>query len=152
MPRNWKWGKKRDSGYRSGAEEKLAAYLTEQDVKFEYETLIITYEKKVVRGLCKECGNKKTVVKLATYKPDFILENGTIIEYKGRLTAQDRSKLVAVVRSNPERKIKLLFGSDNKLSKGNPKRYSDWCTANGFDYAISTPPRRWLRGRSAQPA
>lgn len=142
-PRGWSYGKKRDSGYRSGAEEKLAAWLTEHNVKFEYETLILTYEKKVNKGLCKGCG-AKTVVKLATYKPDFILENGVIIEYKGRLTATDRAKLLAVRRSNPERDLRLLFGSDNKLAKNSTKRYSEWCRSNGIDYAIGVPPAGWL--------
>lgn len=152
MPRNWKWGKKRDSGYRSGAEETLAAWLTEHNVGFTYESLILKYEKPVRSGLCKTCDGKK-VVKIATYKPDFVLENGEIIEYKGRLTAADRTKLIAVARSNPELRLKLIFGSDNKLAKNNKKRYSEWATEHGFDYAIGSPPRRWLRehGSDVQP-
>ena len=144
MPHNWKWGKKRESGYRSAAEERLAENLTNSGIGFEYEKLILTYEKKVPRGLCKNCGQKQ-VVKLATYKPDFVLDNGVIIEYKGRLTSQDRTKLVAVAKSNPDRRIRLLFGSDNKLTKNNEKRYSQWAAEHGFDYAIGTPPRRWIR-------
>lgn len=143
MPRNWQWGKKRKSGYRSGAEEVLAETLTASGVGFSYESLKLEYEKPVRKGKCKNCDGNK-VVKLATYTPDFVLDNGIIIEYKGRLTAPDRSKLLAVMRSNPDHKIKLLFGSDNKLQKNSEKRYSDWATANGFDYAIETPPRRWL--------
>jgi hypothetical protein len=144
MPRNWSWGKKRKSGYRSGAEELLAETLTNSGVGFSYESLKLIYEKPVRQGLCKECGKRK-VVKLATYTPDFILDNGTIIEYKGRLTATDRAKLLAVAKSNPDRRVKLLFGSDNKLAKNNNKRYSEWCTEHGFDYAIGVPPKRWLR-------
>jgi Phage endonuclease I len=145
MPRNWSWGKKRKSGYRSGAEEKLAEFLTAQGIGFEYETLKLQYEKAVRSGLCKNCNGKK-VVKVATYTPDFVLGNsGLIIEYKGRLTATDRSKLIAVRKSNPEIKLVLLFGSDNKLQKNSEKRYSTWATENGFDFGIGTPPRRWLK-------
>jgi Phage endonuclease I len=148
MPRNWSWGKKRKSGYRSGAEEKLAETLTESGVGFTYESLTLEYEKPVRKGKCKECNGKK-VVKVATYKPDFVLDNGRVIEYKGRLTAADRSKLIAVRNSNPTVKIHLLFGSDNKLQKNGTKRYSEWATEHGFDYAIGSPPRRWLSKRSA---
>jgi hypothetical protein len=144
LPRNWSYGKKRKSGYRSGAEELLAEALTASGVGFEYESLKLTYEKPVRKGLCKKCGNGK-VVKVATYTPDFVLNNGTIIEYKGRLTATDRSKLIAVRNSNPDTKIHLLFGSDNKLQKNSDKRYSTWATEHGFDYATGTPPKRWLR-------
>jgi len=144
LPRGWSWGKKRKSGYRSGAEEKLAETLTESGVGFTYESLTLEYEKTVRKGKCNQCGSTKGVVKVATYKPDFILDNGIVIEYKGRLTASDRSKLVAVKKTNPEIKLKLLFGSDNKLAKNNDKRYSQWATENGFDYAIGSPPRRWL--------
>src|SRR5882762_10202182 len=101
MPRNWSWGKKRKSGYRSGAEEMLAEYLTEQGTKFEYESLKLEYKKKVRSASCDECGGSKVSQK-HTYTPDFVLDNGTIIEYKGRLTASDRSKLLAVLKSNPE--------------------------------------------------
>lgn len=144
MPRNWSWGKKRKSGYRSGAEELLAEALAASGIGFEYESLKLEYEKPVRKGKCKECNGKK-VVKVATYTPDFVLFNGRIIEYKGRLTATDRSKLIAVRNSNPDTKIHLLFGSDNKLQKNSEKRYSDWAKANGFDYAIGATPRRWLR-------
>lgn len=146
MPRNWSWGKKRESGYRSTAEEHLAEALTASGVGFAYESLKLEYEKPVRKGLCKSCGAKgKNVISVHTYTPDFVLENGIIIEYKGRLTSTDRTKLLAVVRSNPDRKIRLLFGSDNKLAKNNNKRYSEWCAEHGFDYAIGIPPRRWLR-------
>lgn len=144
LPRNWSWGKKRKSGYRSGAEEKLAEYLTEQGTKFEYESLKLEYKKKVRSASCDECGGSKVSQK-HIYTPDFILDNETIIEYKGRLTQTDRSKLLAVARSNPGVRIKLLFGANNKLAKNNNKRYSQWATENGFDYALEVPPRRWLR-------
>lgn len=144
MPRNWSWGKKRDSGYRSKKEEELAEWLSTHDIGFQYESLKLDYQKPIRKGLCNECG-KSNVVQKSSYTPDFVLENGTIIEYKGRLTRKDRTKLLSVLKCNPGIKLKLLFGSDNKLEKNNNKRYSQWATENGFDYALGTPPRRWLR-------
>lgn len=147
MPRNWQWGKKRDSGYRSKKEEELAEWLTNHGVEFQYESVKFSYTKNVRKGECSQCGSQKVVVR-STYTPDFLLSNGIIIEYKGRLTTSDRTKLLAVSKSNPGIKLKLLFGADNKLAKNNNKRYSQWATENGFDYAIGTPPRRWLRSQS----
>jgi hypothetical protein len=143
MPRNWKWHRKNHNGYRSGLEEKVAAYLEAKGIKFQYESLVLTYAKGVRKGLCEQCGSRK-VVKIATYTPDFVLDNGIIIEVKGRLTSTDRTKLLAVMRSNPERKLRLYFGSDNKLQKTSDKRYSDWAKQHKFDFAIGTIPRRWL--------
>lgn len=147
MPRNWSYGKKRKSGYRSGAEEKLAEYLTGLGVGFTYESEKWKYEKPQRGAKCKTCeGNK--IVKIAIYTPDFhITESGVTIEYKGRLTAKDRSKYIAVQKSNPEKTLVFLFGSNNKLNKNSEKRYSDWATENEFDFAISIPPGRWLSAR-----
>ena len=125
-------------------EEKVAAYLEAKGIKFQYESLILSYAKTVRKGRCEQCGSSK-VVKIATYKPDFILDNGIIIEVKGRLTSTDRTKLLAVMRSNPERKLRLYFGSDNKLQKNSEKRYSDWCRQHSIDFSIGTVPTRWLR-------
>jgi hypothetical protein len=151
LPRNWSWGKKRESGYRSKEEERVAEWLTEHEVKFSYETLKLEYEKPVRKGLCKKCGTTSCVQRLV-YSPDFILENGTVIEYKGRFTAKDRTKLLAVKKLNPEVKLVLLFGADNKLDKRSTKRYSTWAMEHGFDFGIRVPPRRWLSERKSIPA
>ena len=145
MPRNWKWGHKRSSGYRSGAEEKLAQWLTDQGIQFTYEGLKLEYYKTVRGGVCLNCEEKSTVRQKRSYTPDFVLENGTIIEYKGRLTSSDRTKLLAVKKSNPDVSIRLLFGSDNKLVKNGTKRYSDWACDNDFDFAIGSVPKRWIK-------
>jgi len=143
MPRNWQWGKKRKSGYRSGLEEKVAETLGTKAVGFEYESLRLVVKKRVRKGICQTCGSK-LVYKEATYTPDFVLDNGIIMEVKGRFTASDRAKMLAVRESNPDRKIVLYFATDNKLQKNSEQRYSDWCTKHGFDYAVGTIPRRWL--------
>ena len=57
-------------GYRSSLEESIAEYLTEQKVKFKYETVKIEWEDIYYRK----------------YTPDFILPNGIIIETKGEFT------------------------------------------------------------------
>jgi hypothetical protein len=148
VPRNWSWGHKRKSGFRSGLEEKVAQTLTDKEVKWEYEVDILEYKKKVNKGLCGSCGERVLVFRRATYKPDFKLDNGIYIEVKGRLTASDRTKLLAVRESNPGLRLVLYFGSDNKLQKNSEKRYSDWAQQHKFDFSIDTLPRRWLNRKS----
>src|SRR6185437_8036165 len=148
MPRNWAWGKKRQSGYRSGEEERIAEWLTKQEIPFSYETVKLTYEKPVRKGVCKKCEATSCVQRLV-YTPDFCLENGTLIEFKGRLTSKDRTKLIAVKKANPDIRLVILFGSDNKLAKNNAKRYSQWAVEHGFDFGIRVPAKRWLRNTSS---
>lgn len=143
MPRNWKWGKKRKSGFRSGWEEQIARNLTEKGVGWEYEPEVLYYNKKILRGKCLRCGAKE-VVKVGQYRYDFRLDNGTLIEAKGRLTSADRTKLLAVRASNRDRLLVILFKTDNKLGKNTTKRYSEWAGEHGWDYAVGAIPRRWL--------
>ena len=54
------------AGYRSGLEEDMAKYLKKLKIKF-------TYEKEKIKWVD---------LKIRTYTPDFVLENGIIIETK----------------------------------------------------------------------
>jgi hypothetical protein len=82
------------------------------------------------------------------YTPDFFLASGIIIEAKGRFTAADRRKMLAVKRDHPELQLVLLFMRNNKIRKNSQTKYSDWCEANGFDYAIGTLKEEWLSGET----
>jgi hypothetical protein len=90
-------------GYRSGLEIKVKDYLKEKKVKFKYEAIKIEWEDLMYR----------------TYTPDFILQNGIIIEVKGRFTSDDRRKHVAIKKQHPDLDIRFVFeNSRRKLSKG----------------------------------
>jgi len=82
------------------------------------------------------------------YIPDFTVEfkDGRImyIEAKGWLRSEDRSKMIAVKRANPELDIRILFQNDNKLNKNSKSRYSDWANKNGFPFALKNIPEDWL--------
>ena len=122
----------------------MSATLMAKGVKFEYEALVLYYNKKVRKGKCESCGSTK-VVQVKSYTPDFqITINGLLIEVKGRFTAPDRAKLIAVKKDNPSIKLVLYFASDNRLSKGAEKHYSDWCQQHNFDFSVGSIPRRWL--------
>ena len=87
-------------GYRSRFEERVANNLEQMGVAFSYETERLTY----------------TVFR--TYKPDFILPNGVIVEAKGYFTPADRTKHLRVREAHPELDIRFCFqNSKVKLSK-----------------------------------
>lgn len=88
-----------------------------------------------------------TLVK--NYIPDLVLcfPDGRIlyIEVKGWLRPEDRAKMIAVKRCNPQLDIRFIFASDNKLHSKAKSRYSDWCNKHGFPYSIGEVPKEWLK-------
>jgi hypothetical protein len=99
----------RKYGYRSGLELKISDYLKELKVKFLYEGIKIEWEDLAYR----------------TYTPDFVLHNGIIIETKGRFTAADRRKHLAIKKQHPKLDIRFVFtNSKSKLRKGAKSSYA----------------------------
>jgi hypothetical protein len=120
--------------YKSRLEDKLAAQLESSGYSFEYEKLKLKYE---------------VPARVATYTPDFKLENGIIIEAKGWLQTADRTKMIQVKRDHPELDIRFVFSGNpqNKpIYKGSPTSYAKWCEDHGFPWAgNSVIPEEWLR-------
>ncbi len=116
-------------GYRSGLEQGTAANLTERGVSYTYEEMKI----------------KWLDTKTKTYTPDFVLENGIIVETKGRFTSPDRSKHLRVKEQYPELDIRFVFTNSNqRLYKGAKSSYADWCKKNSYLYADKIIPQEWL--------
>lgn len=139
---------------RSGFEDVILKQLKDQRVPFEYEP------KKLVYTLHKY------------YIPDIELPNKILIECKGQFDKDDRDKMLAVRAMHPGLDVRMVFQQDgflNKLSKTAKKKrldikskrgkvtreeteglnsrrvkYSDWCTKNGFKYAIGKIPQEWI--------
>lgn len=81
-----------------------------------------------------------------TYTPDFVLDNGIIIETKGIFDNEDRRKHIAVREQHPELDIRFVFSNANaKLYKGAKTTYADWCDKQGFQYAHRVIPEDWLK-------
>ena len=81
-----------------------------------------------------------------TYTPDFVLENGIIIESKGLFSVEDRKKHLLVKAQHPEYDIRFVFQNPNtKLYKGSPTTYAMWAEKNGFKWAKKTIPEEWLK-------
>lgn len=143
---------------RSSFEEKLKAQLEAEKVKYSYENTRLKYTIPE-----KEMG----------YYPDFIIggdsekklltfeeiKDKILIEAKGHFDRDTRNKMLWVKKTNPNIDIRIVFESDNYLSKLTPlqrkkkkngekfkkQKYSDWCLKHGFPYAIKTIPKEWLK-------
>jgi hypothetical protein len=117
-------------GYRSGLEENISAELTQHGINGEYEQHKVKYIKPATEH---------------TYTPDFRLPNGIFIETKGRFVTEDRKKHVLIKKQHPELDIRFVFqNSKNKIRKGSPTTYADWCKKHGFIYADKNIPQEWL--------
>lgn len=117
------------AGFRSGLEQDNAKHLKACRCKFTYEEQSIQYVGKPKR-----------------YTPDFVLDNGVIIETKGRFTATDRAKHLLVKEQHPELDIRFVFSNaNNKLSKRSKTTYAQWCERHGFLYAEGLIPKEWMK-------
>jgi hypothetical protein len=118
------------NGYRSGLEEVISNKLAENNIDGEYEKHKIKYTKPATEH---------------TYTPDFKLPNGIFVETKGRFVTEDRKKHVLIRKQHPELDIRFVFqNSKNKIRKGSPTTYADWCNKHGFKYADKVIPQDWL--------
>lgn len=117
-------------GFRSGLEEAVAEDLTGQGIKFTFEELVIPYVKPE---------------RPAKYTPDFVLENGIIIETKGRFLTEDRQKHLLIQKQHPLLDIRFIFSnSRSKISKRSSTTYAMWCEKHGFLFADKEVPEAWL--------
>lgn len=114
--------------FRSGLEQRVADLLSNLGVKYEYESTKVPY------------------VLMCKYTPDFLLPNGVYLECKGFLKPEDRRKMVAVKKENPDLDIRFVFQAPyNKISKGSKTTYAMWCEKHGFPYcSYQTIPIDWL--------
>ena len=116
--------------YRSGLEREVAEYLKDKQSKVRYEVLKIEWED----------------LRYRTYTPDFILDNGIIIETKGIFDSEDRRKHLEVRKQHPELDIRCVFSNSMaKLYKGSKTRYCNWCDKNDFIWAHRVIPEGWLK-------
>ena len=124
------FAKARKYGYRSGLEKKVADHLTFLNVKYTYEKIKIEWEDLAYR----------------TYTPDFVLDNGIIIETKGMFTAMDRRKHLSIKKQHPKLDIRFIFDNSNRrLRKGAKSTYAQWCNRYGFEYDDRVIPECWLK-------
>ena len=113
--------------FRSKFEQRLALALKRAGVKFGYESERIGYLKK------------------HHYTPDFVLENGVMLEAKGRWISSDRRKHLLIQQQHPELDIRFVFmRASNTLNKRSKTTYGDWCDKHGFLWCEKSIPRSWF--------
>lgn len=123
----------RQKGYRSGLEESVDALLKQSGIDGQYEQHKVLYT---------------IPISYHEYTPDFRLPNGIFVETKGRFVLEDRKKHMLIKQQHPELDIRFVFqNSKNKIRKGSPTTYADWCKKHGFLYADKTIPQEWLDER-----
>ena len=116
--------------YRSGLESDIAEYLKDKQHQVRYERLKIEWED----------------LRYRTYTPDFILDNGIIIETKGIFDTEDRRKHLAIREQHPELDIRFVFSNSKaKLYKGAKSRYFEWCDKHEFKWEHRIIPEAWLK-------
>ena len=115
--------------FKSGLEEKVSDLLCNLGVKYEYESLSLTYTIK------------------HKYTPDFVLPNGIILETKGYWDPQDRRKIKQVIADNPNIDLRMIFQDPyKKISKKSKTTYAKWCQRYDIKWcAFHAIPIDWLR-------
>ena len=115
--------------FRSGLEEKVSDLLCELGVNYEYEGTTLPYTIK------------------HNYTPDFVLDNGTILEIKGYWDPPSRRKMRQVIQENPSADIRMVFQDPyKKISKKSKTTYAKWCERYGILWcAAHCIPVDWLK-------
>lgn len=114
--------------FRSGFERDIAGQIRNKQVPLRYEDLKVQYQKPP-----------------STYKPDFRLPNGIIIEAKGRFTSTDRAKHLLIKAQHPDLDIRFVFQNPRvRLSKASKTTYGDWATKHGFIWGEKWIPQDWF--------
>lgn len=120
--------RKKRVALRSGFEDRIRALFKSEKIKHEYEPYKLKY------------------VLEANYIPDFVLPNGIHIEVKGYFPSQDRRKMKAVKKSNPDIDIRFWFQRDNWLTSTKKTKYSTWAERNGFPWHVGEGiPVDWIK-------
>ena len=101
---------KKEPKFRSNLEKNIADLLTGLGVSYQYESEKLSY----------------TIEH--NYTPDFVLPNYLYLEAKGYWDPEDRRKILAVKRCNPDVDIRMVFQSPyNTISKKSKTTYAQWC-------------------------
>jgi hypothetical protein len=130
--------------FRSIFERKLADTLRSKGVKYDYEReKFVWYSEGRNAVLCPNCGEIRGLVR-RQYTPDFFIrETGVVIEAKGRLTRQDRQKLIDITERHPNLDLRILFQTDAVFSTSAGTRNkrgltnTQWAAEHGITSAVA---------------
>ena len=119
---------KKEIKFKSKLEERVADLLTNLGISYEYESTKVPY----------------TIQH--NYHPDFILPNYVHLETKGYWSPEDRRKVLAVKRDNPDIDLRMVFQAPyNKISKKSKTTYAMWCEKHAIPWtSFHNIPLDWL--------
>lgn len=122
-------------GFRSGLEKQIADQIERAGQTVRFEKMVIKYT---------------VPERVSKYTPDFELDNGIIIESKGRFLTKDRQKHLLVKEQHPDIDIRFVFSrSKTTISKTSKTTYAMWCEKHGFKFADKYIPDEWLTEEKA---
>jgi hypothetical protein len=111
-------------------EEKFRKVCSDENLTYGYETTTLRFT---------------PIPKIKRYTPDWEIAENVFIETKGRWTADDRSRLLAVIEQHPEVKIYIIFQKPhNLLSKTSGTTYGDWCNKKKIEWCDFNDTEVWL--------
>ena len=119
---------KKTSKFRSTLERRIATHLMTLGVSYEYESEKISY---VIQH---------------HYTPDFVLPNHVYLEAKGYWAPEDRRKVLAVKKDNPDMDLRMVFQAPyNTISKRSKTTYAQWCEKHEIPWThFHDIPLDWL--------
>ena len=119
---------KHDPKFRSKLEKNIADLLEQLGVSYLYESEKLSY----------------TISH--NYTPDFVLPNYKYLEAKGYWAPEDRRKILAVKRDNPDVDLRMIFQSPyNTISKKSKTTYAQWCDRHDIPWtSYKDIPIEWL--------
>ena len=119
---------KHEPKFRSNLEKSVADLLEQLGVSYLYESEKLSY----------------TISH--NYTPDFVLPNYKYLEAKGYWAAEDRRKILAVKRDNPDIDLRMIFQSPyNTISKKSKTTYAQWCDRHDIPWtSYKDIPIDWL--------
>lgn len=131
--------------FRSNFEFSIARVLKSKGVIFTYESKSYEYHSAVYKPVCQDC-ESSNVVSVRSYTPDFFLDNGVVVETKGKVTPSVRTNLLEIHKAMKEQGVdwRIVFMRDNWLTKKKVKRLSQWAEDNGILCAVGRIPDEWL--------
>ena len=118
----------REPKFRSQLEKNIADLLEQLGVSYLYESEKLSY----------------TIEH--NYTPDFVLPNYKYLEAKGYWSPEDRRKILAVKRDNPDVDLRMIFQSPyNTISKKSKTTYAKWCEKHDIPWtSYKDIPIEWL--------
>lgn len=124
--------------------------LDKDGVTYEYERESYRIVLGVPGAYCPECGGgaKRKPVRESRFTPDFFFR-GWVVEAKGKLTARDRKRLLALrdqcFPDTEGRQLGLVLQRDNWMTRKKVRRYSDWAREHDIPCAVGYFPKEWTK-------